>query len=188
MKTDLTPVINDQQGHSQMADSPLARLLACSAETGMLLNTNSRHASINGLLLGVLQEFASDGIPQVYLTQFGLVKKSVGSLVQLTQQDIGRQLVLGFENGSIDNPIILGLMYQSSETSSTEPYIRSTQPLHIEQNGERTVIAATEELELRCGEAVIVLRADGHIQLRGEYITSHASAGQRIRGGSVQIN
>ena len=109
-------------------------------------------------------------------------------MVQLTQQDIGRQLVLGFENGSIDNPIILGLMYQSSETSSTEPHIRSTQPLHIEQNGERTVIAATEELELRCGEAVIVLRADGHIQLRGEYITSHASAGQRIRGGSVQIN
>ena len=54
--------------------------------------------------------------------------------------------------------------------------------------GHREVIEAAEELELRCGEACIVLTADGRIQLRGTYITSHASATQRIVGGSVHVN
>jgi ketosteroid isomerase-like protein len=53
---------------------------------------------------------------------------------------------------------------------------------------QRIVIEAGEELELRCGEAAIILTADGRILQRGTYISSDASATQRIRGGSVQIN
>jgi len=55
-------------------------------------------------------------------------------------------------------------------------------------DGERVLIEAENEIELRCGEAAIILTKDGRILLRGAYISSHASATQRIRGGSIQIN
>jgi hypothetical protein len=55
-------------------------------------------------------------------------------------------------------------------------------------DGQRHVVEAAQEIELRCGEAAIVLTADGRIQLRGTYITSHASATQRLVGGSVHVN
>ncbi len=55
-------------------------------------------------------------------------------------------------------------------------------------DGERVVLRAEHEIELRCGEAALILNADGRIQLRGTYITSHASATQRILGGSVNVN
>jgi hypothetical protein len=55
-------------------------------------------------------------------------------------------------------------------------------------DGQRHVVEAAQEIELRCGEAAIVLFADGRIQLRGTYITSHASATQRLVGGSVHLN
>jgi hypothetical protein len=60
--------------------------------------------------------------------------------------------------------------------------------VRVSQNGQRVVIEAQGELELRCGESVILLSQDGSIQIRGAYLTSHATASQRIRGGSVQIN
>lgn len=55
-------------------------------------------------------------------------------------------------------------------------------------DGERVVLNAQHEIELRCGDAAIVLSADGRIEFRGTYITSQASATQRILGGSVNIN
>lgn len=54
--------------------------------------------------------------------------------------------------------------------------------------GKRIVIEAQQEIELRCGDARILLTRDGIVQIRGTYVTSHASATQRIRGGSVQLN
>jgi uncharacterized protein (DUF2345 family) len=61
-------------------------------------------------------------------------------------------------------------------------------PAEVRVDGERVVLQAEHEIELRCGEAAIVLSADGRITLRGTYITSHASATQRILGGSVNVN
>ncbi|WP_229417946.1 hypothetical protein [Pseudoduganella buxea] len=55
-------------------------------------------------------------------------------------------------------------------------------------DGERVVLEAAHEIELRCGEAALILSADGRIELRGTYITSQASATQRILGGSVNVN
>lgn len=82
-----------------------------------------------------------------------------------------------FEQGDVTRPIVIGAMWGPPDASNA-----------VEVNNERIVIEAEQELELRCGDAVIVLTADGRILQRGNYISSHASATQRIRGGSVQIN
>jgi mannose-6-phosphate isomerase class I len=86
--------------------------------------------------------------------------------------------------------LLLGLLWDGSSEQQTSAEIDHAQDegLVITVDGHREVIEAAQELELRCGEACIVLTADGRIQLRGTYITSHASATQRIVGGSVHVN
>ncbi len=55
-------------------------------------------------------------------------------------------------------------------------------------DGERVVIEAGRELELRCGEASITLGADGRVRIKGRGILNHAREVNRIRGGQVRIN
>ena len=58
----------------------------------------------------------------------------------------------------------------------------------LEVNGERIVVSATQELELRCGEASVTLTADGRVLVKGRGILNHAREVNRIRGGQVRIN
>jgi len=69
-------------------------------------------------------------------------------------------------------------------------YVMQPHPLNVDVrvDGQSVSVKAQNEIELRCGQAAIVLTADGRITLRGTYITSHASATQRILGGSVNLN
>lgn len=105
-----------------------------------------------------------------------------GTLGSITREEldqaIERQLavMLVFLEGRADSPVVLGL----AEPPST--------PVEVEVDGERHVIEAREELLLRCGQASILLRADGTIQIRGRDVTSWARRRLRIRGGSVSIN
>lgn len=61
-------------------------------------------------------------------------------------------------------------------------------PLELRIDGQRLMLEAREELELRCGDASITLRRDGLVLVRGVDLVSHARARNRIRGASVQIN
>ena len=56
------------------------------------------------------------------------------------------------------------------------------------RDGDTVAVTARERLELRVGKASIVMEKDGHITIRGTYLVSHASAANRIRGGSVNLN
>ncbi|MDH0895911.1 MULTISPECIES: DUF6484 domain-containing protein [unclassified Pseudomonas] len=134
-----------------------------------------------GIVIGRLSAIDADGRVHIAIPQFGLDDLIAPSLVALGAEHVGHPLALGFESANPHRPIILGLMLAT-------PAPAAPNELEIRRDAERIVIEAESELELRCGEAVILLTADGHIQLRGGYITSHASASQRIRGGSVQIN
>ncbi|MPM15924.1 hypothetical protein SDC9_62298 [bioreactor metagenome] len=105
------------------------------------------------------------------------------TLVTVSKENYGQVVVLGFESGEESRPIVLGLMQQPQADMTVRG-----QRVTVETGDGRVIVQAKDELELRCGEAAILLQADGRITLRGQYITSHAEAGQRIRGGSVQIN
>ncbi len=52
----------------------------------------------------------------------------------------------------------------------------------------RLCLEATEVLTLKCGDAVLDLRADGKAVLRGEDVLIRARGLQRIKAGSVSIN
>jgi len=87
----------------------------------------------------------------------------------LDSDDVGRDVVLLFEGGNRDKPIVMGL---------------------VQRPGERKAIVLTAEdgITLRSGVASITLDRDGKIVIRGAHVVSHASGVNRIRGGSVELN
>lgn len=112
----------------------------------------------------------------------GQAPQTAHSLLPLHSLAIGAQVAIAPLAAS-PNCLILGPLH-----SPAAPDAQSADALAVTLDGGKLLLQAQQEIELRCGEASILLTADGQIQLRGEYITSHASATQRIRGGSVNIN
>ena len=133
---------------------------------------------IDGVVIGALIGFER-GKPLVVFA--GNAKEhaiAARSTTELTYAMIGCDLALLFEGGDPAKPLIVG---------------RIVDPVQLEtpsviRDGELVRITAQEQLELRCGKASIILKKDGHITIRGSYLVSHASAANRIRGGSVNLN
>jgi hypothetical protein len=179
LKTEVRPLERQEENGpvAERADSleALLRRPAVGAPGG-----DPHETRAGGVRLGVLQELDAQGHAHVRID--GQIQPQVcaGTLVALQAGDLGRRVALGFAEGDARYPVLLGLLLEDAPAAVSA--------VSVERRGERIVIEATEELELRCGEAVVLLQADGRIQLRGVYLTSHASATQRIRGGSVQIN
>jgi len=101
------------------------------------------------------------------------------SIAALTGDDISKEVALLFEDGDIERPLIVGRIVEPARVEDEPSIIR---------DGELVKVTADEKLELRCGKASIVMKKTGHITIRGTYLTSHASASNRIRGGSVNLN
>jgi len=141
---------------------------------------------VDSILIGHVDGVASDGTPCVRIEAFGLSGVPAASLTPIGAEHIGRKVALGFEGGNPRRPVILGLMFEPAQWVASAP--SEAVSLDVVRENGRSIVTAEDELELRCGEARILLRADGRIYLRGNYITSHAEVGQRIRGGSVQLN
>ncbi|NHZ38477.1 DUF6484 domain-containing protein [Massilia rubra] len=149
----------------------------------VIVQTPQRPTRADGIAVGTFDGIGTDGGALVSIATFGLSRIRARSISPLDPSNIGQALALGFEGGDPMQPIILGLMLAAPAVST--PAHSSSEVL---LDGKRVVLTAEHEIELRCGEAALILCADGRIQLRGTYITSHASATQRILGGSVNIN
>jgi hypothetical protein len=142
---------------------------------------SARPARVDGVAIGTLRATGDDGRALVDIPAIGLSGVWAVSVVALQAQHIGQSVALAFEAGDPQRPMVLGLLVGGATAAPTAP----TEAI---LDGERVVLTAEHEIELRCGEAALILSADGHIQLRGTYITSQASATQRILGGSVNVN
>ena len=164
--------------------------LAATEETQVLDTLLRRPAAmperVDSILIGHVDKIAPDGAPCVTIEAFGLSGIPAASLTAIGTEHVGKKVALGFEGGNPRRPIILGLMFEPAQWVANTA--SEAAPLDVVREDGRSIVTAEEELELRCGEARILLRADGRIYLRGNYITSHAEVGQRIRGGSVQVN
>lgn len=169
--------------------SAFQALLERQVHTSSASNATPTSLKADGIAIGTLVHVNADGSHiQVQIPSLGLGPLPAASMVALGPQHLGQSLALGFEGANAYRPIVLGLMMQAQAPSEAPVSEAASQAVRVTQNGHRVVVEAHTELELRCGEAVILLSEDGHIQIRGAYVTTHASASNRIRGGSVQIN
>ena len=117
------------------------------------------------------------------------------SVIPLTPSEVsayiaeGRGVVLAFEGGQTERPLIMGVLQPlASEASPAHTLELPDTPLELEVDGKRISLEAQDEISLRCGKASIVLRRNGRVVIRGTYVESRSSGVQRIRGGTVRIN
>lgn len=134
---------------------------------------------IEGVVVGLLLGF-DGGVPLVVFA--GNPQETAlraRSLVELGADAVGAEVALLFEGGDAARPLIVGRIVEPGG---------KTRAAQVSADGKQVRIHGEERVELRCGKATIILEKDGHITIRGTYLTSHASAANRIRGASVNLN
>lgn len=135
---------------------------------------------IVGAVVGRLVGLAASGEPLVETPGVAIPGPVLSrSTVALGPSDVGREVVLLFEQGDPGKPIVTGLVRPTAPAASS---------VEARIDGERLVFTADREISLRCGKASITLTADGNVLIRGAYVLTRASGTNRIRGGNVQIN
>jgi hypothetical protein len=106
------------------------------------------------------------------------------SVVDLHGRHVGQPVVLMFENGHIDRPIVMGLLCGGE----TWPMEGAPAQVEVDLDGQRLHIGAKEQLVLRCGKASITLTKAGKVLIEGTHLVSYSSGPNRIKGGSVDLN
>ena len=148
-------------------------------------------SQLYGVLTGLLTGFNETGMP---LVDFPLNSSGgflpARSVVALSENDSGREVILMFEGGDPARPIIMGLVQHSKplKTEYSDQPMATLRQMEIQADDERVVITAQKEIVLRCGKASITLTRAGKVLIRGAYLLSRSSGVNRIKGGSVQIN
>ena len=141
-------------------------------------------AQLPGVVIGKLVEISERGEPLVLSpTNDGERVRPARSVVSLSRKQLGADVVLNFENGNPQKPIIIGLL-----TPTTPPPKANAASLAVTADDDRLELTAEREIVLRCGRASITLTRAGKVLIRGAYVLSRSSGANRIKGGSVQIN
>lgn len=112
------------------------------------------------------------------------------SIINLTMIDENKEILLTFENGNPQLPIIIGLIQKQpviTETSK-EVLLYREKVKDISIDGERIIFDAKKEIVLRCGEGSVKIRKDGKIIIKGTNLVSRAKATNKIKGAAVNIN
>jgi hypothetical protein len=161
-------------------------------ENHVAVSASPGPCALRGVLVGILVGFDARGVPMVAgPTGWRGDPRPARSLVVLGMADLGRDVVLSFEEDSPDKPIVMGLLQPPRPGSAGSPRSTSADvasPVEVRVDGEKVVLTAYKEIVLRCGEASITLTRAGKILIRGAYLSSSSTGMHRIKGGSVQIN
>lgn len=117
-----------------------------------------------------------------FLVAFGDTEPPVcaWSTVGLTAADAGAEVAVGYERDGAGRLVILGRLRESASVPTRETLVRV--------DGQRVTVRADQELELRCGNASVVLTRAGKVLINGSYVSSRSRGANRIKGAYVDIN
>jgi hypothetical protein len=180
MKQQTNSLTEDQ--FQQSPSATFEQLLDSSVENGRV----SPSFEINGARVGVLVGFSENGtLPLVtYSGQPGSAALPAPSVMNVTEELIGRRVVLMFEEADPKRPLIMGCLPDRRAEALPE----GLPSVEVDADGERFVLSATRQIVLRCGKASITLTCDGKILLQGTYVSNRSAGVMRIKGGTVHIN
>lgn len=146
----------------------------------------SQPASPAGVVIGELVGMKNEGrTPLVtYPGRSGSAAFAARSVVDLHGPHIGNKVVLLFEGGDHQKPIVMGVLREA------EGWPLAEQPgqVEVDADGERLIVSAKEQVVIRCGKASITLTKTGKVLIQGSYILSRSTGVNRVKGGSVQLN
>jgi hypothetical protein len=111
---------------------------------------------------------------------FSTKASAARSIISLQMRHVGCEVLLSFEAGNPDRPVVVGIMNDHAQ--------QQPKPIKLTIDEDSVVLTAQKEITLRCGQASITLTRAGKVLIRGAYLLSRSSGVNRIKGGSVQIN
>jgi len=164
----------------QADDALLDRLL----RDGSAAASPQHIAGQAGLIVGELLALADGGTPLVALPGDATRAVAALSLVDLHAAHIGMRIALMFDGGDPHRPIVIGVL----RGQAAWPLEAQPAQVEVDADGQRMVVAAKEQLVLRCGRASITLTKAGKVMIDGSYVLSRSTGVNRIKGGSVQLN
>jgi hypothetical protein len=142
--------------------------------------------SPSGVVIGELIGLSDNGTTPLvlYPGQPGTAAVAARSIVDLHAAHIGKSIVLMFDQGDADQPIVMGVL-RGAQAWPTEE--RPAQ-VEVDADGQRMIVSAREQLVLRCGKASITLTKAGKVLVEGTYLLSRSSGLNQIDGASVHLN
>jgi hypothetical protein len=140
---------------------------------------------IAGVRIGVVVAVLDDGHTPlvVFPGQRGTAAVRARTTIDIHGSHIGREVVLMFENGDAQRPLVLGCVVKDNDLVEKQAAM-----VEVHADGQRLVVSAKGQLVLRCGRATITLTRAGKVLIEGTYISSRSSGVNRVKGGSVQLN
>src|SRR5436853_1937197 len=108
--------------------------------------------------IGVLTAIEATGEPIVLIDDLP-APQSARTTVELNAGDLGAEVVVIFERGQPDKPIIIGVLRKAA----------STRQVKVELDGEKLMLTGDREVTLRCGDASITLTAAGKVLITAAY-------------------
>lgn len=136
-----------------------------------------------GVAVAVFAGFDAEGRFLVTLGE-GMAPVQALSTVGLAPGDAGAAIVVAFEQGEARHPVIVGRV---QPPHADAPQAREA-GAYANVDGERVVLQARERIELRCGDASIVLTRAGKVLINGNYVLSRSRGANRVKGAYVGIN
>jgi Domain of unknown function (DUF6484) len=143
-------------------------------------------AAGQGVIIGELLALTDEGVTPLvrYPGHPGSAAVRARSSVDLRGPNIGASVVLMFEQGDPDRPIVIGVL----RGQAGWPLGDKPAQVDVDADGQRVIVSAREQLVLRCGKASITLTKAGKVLVEGSYVLSRSTGVNRIKGGSVQLN
>jgi len=146
----------------------------------MLSDENLVPASTpGGVSIGSFSGFDDDGHFLVRIERHEPMRAL--STVRLGAEDEGAPVAVAYENGGQGRLVIVG----RAQARVAGPDAASRTAV---VDGERVVMQADRELELRCGDASIVLTRAGKVLIKGNFVLTRSRGANKIKGAYVDIN
>ncbi len=102
------------------------------------------------------------------------------------EKSIGRQVLVVFENGDPNLPVITGVMENVLE--DIIEIEMPEEPVRATIDDKKQLFEAKEQITLKCGQASITLNKHGKIIIKGAEVISRASGTNKIKGSNIQLN
>jgi len=140
---------------------------------------------VYGVITGQFVGFNQQQQPlTIFPGQEGTAALPARTIANLEGVPFGAEVLLQFDQGDVNKPVVLGVIQDPTQWTTE----LDGQQLNVDADGQHLHIQAKQQIVLRCGEASITLTRAGKVLIKGNYVSTHATGTQRIKGGCVQIN
>ena len=140
---------------------------------------------ITGVVIGLLVGVNESGEPLIaFADNPAETAMPARCTTEIKAADTGREVALMFEAGDVKRPLIIGFIQHPGQDQNDN----SKQAMNTTLDDEEIVLSAKRNITLKCGKSSITLTRTGKILIKGEYLSSHSTGVNRIKGGSIQLN